>query len=168
MFKLHTQTPLPKSGAIYLLEVALALNGIATVEDGTNFAQVVPISRVASLKLQAPQRDPSDPLLDPKTLPDFRFTHSFVPGKAMQSNGKGAVNELVAQYAELTGRTALSNEKVANVPIIFRAQTRLTKPELLYALNTILALNGLAIIEIDDNTIRAGYIHELKKTEKKS
>jgi hypothetical protein len=156
MFKLHTQTPLPKSGAIYLLEVALALNGIATVEDGTNFAQVVPISRVASLKLQAPQRDPSDPLLDPKTVPDFL------------SNRSGAANELVAYYAELTRRTTLSTDKVANVPIIFRVQTPLTKAELLYALDTILALNGLAIIEVDEKTIRAGYINELKKTEKKS
>ncbi len=167
-FALRTQTPFTKNDVIYLLEAALALNGIASVEDGTNFVQVVPISRVGSLKLQAPPRSPSDPLLDPKTVPDFRYSHSFVPAKGFQSNGPGAVNELVAYYAELTSRTAVSTNKIASVPLIFRAQTLLTKPELLYALETILALNGLAISEVDDKTIRAGYLHELKRAERKS
>jgi hypothetical protein len=162
-FAMRTQTPFTKNDVIYLLEAALGLNGIASVEDGTNFVQVVPISRVGSLRLKAPQRIPNDPLLDPKTLPDFRYSHSFVPGKGFQSNGSGAVTELVAYYAELTGRTAVTSNKIASVPLIFRAQTPLTKPELLYALETTLALNGLAIIEVDDKTIRAGYRPDLEK-----
>jgi len=168
IFKLHTQTPFKRNDVIYLLEVLLALNGIASVEDGTNFLLVVQTSRITNLKLQAPQRSPNDPLLDPKTIPDFRYSHSFVPGKGFQARGPGAVNEMVAYYGELTGRTALSTDKVGSVPLIFRAQTLLTKPELLYALETTLALNGIAIIEVDENTIRAGYLHELKRVEGKS
>ena len=147
-FKLRTETPLPKSGAIYLLEVALALNGVATVEDGTNFVQVVPLRQVANLKLQAPQRRPNEPLLDARTVREFRFASPL---------------DLVSYYAELTGRTVLSSNQVRGAVMLLRAQTRLTQPELLYALETTLALNGLAIIEVDDKTIRAGYVRELKR-----
>src|SRR5262249_33613083 len=89
-FNLHTQTPLPKSDAVYMLEVVLALSGIASVEDGTNFVQVVPLKQVAHLKLQAPQRQPSEPLLDATTVREFRFA---------------SPTDLVSYYAELTGRT---------------------------------------------------------------
>ena len=166
-FKLRTQTPFTKSAVIYLLEVLLALNGIASIEDGTNFVQIVPINQVGNVKLHAPPRSPVDPLMDPTSIPDFRYSHSFMPGKGFQANGPGAVNELVAYYARLTDRTAVSTNKVGSVPLIFKAQTRLTKPELLYALETTLALNGLAIIEIDDKTIGAGYVHESKEAQTK-
>jgi hypothetical protein len=167
-FKLRTQTPFTKNDVIYLLEALLALNGIASVEDGSNFIQIVPINQVGDLKLHAPQRTPDDPLMDPTSIPDFRYSHSFVPGKGFQANGPGAVDELVSFYARLTDRTAVSTNNVGNGPLIFKAQTHLTKPELLYALETTLALNGLAIIEVDDKTIRAGYVHELKQAQTKS
>jgi hypothetical protein len=70
---------------------------------------------------------------------------------------------LVSYYAELTGRTVNSSNQVRAAVMLLKAQTRLTKPELLYALETTLALNGLAIIEVDDKTIRAGYMRELKR-----
>jgi hypothetical protein len=151
-FKLHTQTPFTKSDVIYLLEVSLALNGIASVEDGANFVQIVPVSQIANLKLEAPQRNPDDALLAPNNIRDFRSSHSF---------------KLVEYYAELTGRTALSASQVGGAGIVFRAQTPLTKPELLYALESTLALNGVAIVEVDEKTIRAAYLHELKRADKK-
>jgi hypothetical protein len=167
-FKLHTQTPFTKSAVIYLLEVALALNGIASVDDGTDFLQVVPISRIPNLKLQAPQPSPGDPLLDPKSVRDFGYLRSFVPGQGTQISSQEGVNDMVAYYAELTGRTAVSTSKVRGVPAIFRAQTPLTRAEVLYALETTLALNGLAIIEVDDKTIRAGNINERSQASKNS
>jgi hypothetical protein len=168
IFKLRTQTPFTKSAVIYLLEVALALNGIASIDDGTNFLQVVPINRIADLKLRAPQRCPDDPLLDPKTFRDVDYPRPFVPGKGAQTASHGTVNDMIAYYAELTGRTAVPTGKVNGVPANFRAQTPLTKVEVLYALETTLALNGLAIIELDDKTIRAGYIDERSQAAKKS
>jgi len=52
--------------------------------------------------------------------------------------------------AELTGRTLM------------------TKAELLYAIETTLALNNLAIVPVDGKSIWAGYISERRKLEKDS
>jgi hypothetical protein len=166
-FKLHTQTPFTKSAVMYLLEVALALNGIASVDDGTNFVQIVPISRIANLKLGAPQRNPDEPLLDPKTVREFSYRHSFAPGPGRQTSTQGTANDMVGYYAELTGRAA-SASKVTGPWPIFRAQTPLTKTEVLYAIETTLALNGVAIINEDDKTIRAEYVDERAEAAKKS
>ncbi len=146
-FIVRTQTPLTKSGAIYLLEVALALNGVASVEDGTNFIQIVPLRQLSNLNPRAPQRNPADELVIPETI-------------------RNPADDLVAYYGKLAGRTAIPSKNAGRQFLLFRAQTRLTKPELLYALETTLALNGLAIIEVDDKTIRAGYVHELKTSER--
>jgi hypothetical protein len=167
-FKLHTQTPLTKSAAIYLLEVSLALNGIASVDDGTNFVQIVPINRIANVKLQAPQRNADDPVLNPTTSREFGYLHSPMPGKGEQKASQGPVNDMVAYYAELTGRTAVPASNAGRMLAIFKAQTPLTKAEMLYALDTTLALNGVAIIEVDDKTIRAGYMNERTEAAKKS
>ena len=79
---------------------------------------------------------------------------------------QGTANDMVAYYAELTGRTAMSENKGGSAPTIFRAQTHLTKAELLYALETTLALNGLRIIECKDKTIRVGYINEQSRNQR--
>jgi hypothetical protein len=164
-FKVKTQTPLTKSGAIHLVEVALALNGIAAADDGTNFAQVVPVGRVSNLKLQAPRRNSDDPLIDPENIRRIGFSHRFKPAQPVQRKPPRAVDELVAYYAKLTDRKSVPSDRVGGVSVIFNAQTPLTKQELLYGLETTLALSRLAIIEVDDKTIRAGYVHELKRAE---
>jgi hypothetical protein len=165
--KLRTQTPITKNGAIYVLEVALALNGIAAANDGSNFVQVVPLSRFADLKLQAPAHNPDDPLLDPENIRRIGFLPLTKPRQQGQSAPRAA-DELVAYYAELTGRTGVPSDRVGSVSLLFRAEISLTKPELLYALETTLALNRLKIIEVDDKTIRAGYIQEPNKAVMKS
>jgi hypothetical protein len=152
-FRIRSQTALAKTDTIYMLEVSLALNGIASVPDGTTFMQVVPLRQVASLSLEAPQPNSEDPLLDPKTVRDFRFASPI---------------DLVAYYAELNGRTAIPSNQVRGPAMLFKAQTRLTKPELLYALKTILALNGIAIVEQDDKTIQAAYLNSTINSKKKS
>jgi len=165
-FQLRTQTPLTKTGAIYLSELALALNGFAIADDGTNFVQVVPLRQLSSLKLRAPQRQPNETLIGLEDIQQFGG-REFLPGKPSKPLRTSA-NEVVAYYAELTGRTAVPSEKAGRQSVLFKAQTRLTKPELLYALRTTLELNGLAIIELDDKTIQAGYVHELKQARRQS
>jgi hypothetical protein len=167
-FRFRTQTALTKSGAIYLLEVALVLNGIGVADDGTNFVQVVPLSRLAYLKLQAPERDPAEPLLDPGSIKRIGFLTPFKPARPGQMGPRGTIDELVAYYAELTDRTAVSFPQFGSVSITFSAQTPLTKRELLYAIETTLALNGVSIVEVDDKTIKAAHIPQRDRAEKKS
>jgi hypothetical protein len=164
-FKLRSQTSLTKNDAIYMSKILLALNGIASVEDGANFVQVVPLKQVANLKLQAPVRDPNEPLIDPEKIRTFGFGH-LVSLASVQTSRQGAVNDLVAYYAELTGRISVTSKQVGGMPIVFRAQRPMTKPELLYALETSLSLNGLAIVEVNDQTIRAGYIQDRNQAKK--
>lgn len=154
-FKLQTKTALGKNDAIYMLEVLLALSGIASVEDGTNLLQIVPLKQIANLKLQAPLRDADEPLIDPNTVRTVGYAR-FVPGKPAEISRQGAANDLVAYYAELTGRKAVPSQPLGGIPVVFRAQTQITKRELLYALETVLTLNGLAIVEVDQKTIRVG------------
>jgi hypothetical protein len=157
-FKLHTQTPFTKSAIIYLLEVSLALNGIASVDDGTNFVQVVPLKQIATLSLRAPVRDPSEPLLKPDELPNIGYGNVLnpaprVPGTPKGASPKNSANDVIAYYAELTGRLSTPSKEWGPMPVVFRAQTPLTKAEFLYALETVLKLNGMSIVELDDKTI---------------
>jgi len=163
--KLRTESQLAKSAAIYMLEVALALNGIASVEDGTNFVQVVPLKQVANLKLQAPVRNAGDSLLDPQTVQHFGY-FPFQPGKPVDKSRQGAVNDLVAYYAVLSGKIAIPSQPIGGISVVFKPQTPLTKPELLYALETTLALSGLTMIEVDEKTIRPGYASERNQARK--
>lgn len=164
-YSLRTQTPLTKSGAIYAMETLFALNGIAAVEDGTNFVQVAPLKQVPNLALHAPQPIQGEPRIAAERV---RFGGTvFQPGKPPKHFPDSA-NDVVSLYAELTGRSAVQSDKAGRQSILFKAQTELTKSEVLYGLETALALHGLTIIEVDDKTIQAGYVRERKKTEKKS
>lgn len=155
-FKLRTQTPFTKSAVIYLLEVLLALNGIASVEDGTNFVQVVPLKQIPTLSLRAPVRESSEPLLKPEEVPNIGyFGHVLTPASSMpkQAPPKNSANDVIAYYAELTGRVSTPSKDWGRMPVVFRAQTRLTKAEFLYALETVLKLNGMSIVELENKTI---------------
>jgi hypothetical protein len=139
-FKLHTQTPFTKGEMIYLLEVALALNGVASVDDGQSFVQVVPLKQISTLSLRAPMRDSSEPLL-----------------KVEQISPKYSANEVVAYYAELTGYVPTPAKNWGPIGVVFRAQTPLTKTEILYALES-----GLSIVELDDKTVSLSHLAQVK------
>lgn len=156
-FALRTETPLTKSGAIYLVELAMALNGIATADDGSNFVQIVPLKRLSSLQLRAPSPIASEPRIAAERV---RFGGTvFQPGKP-PDHLPGSANDVVSYYAELTGRIAVQSASAGRQTVLLRAQKGLTRSEVLYALETTLASEGIAIIEVDEKTIRAGYIRE--------
>jgi hypothetical protein len=155
-FKLRTQTPFTKSAVIYLLEVLLAMNGIASVQDGANFVQVVPLNQIPTLSLRAPLRDNSEPLLRPEEVPTIGyFDRVLKPAREMpkQVSPKNSANDVIAYYAGLTGRVSTPSKDWGQMRVVFRPQTRLTKAEFRYALETVLKLNGMSIVELDDKTI---------------
>ena len=183
--RLKTQSALTSEEAVYALATDLALNGICVVDDGAKFVQVVP--RGIHAITRAPKPEPGAKLFDPKKVPSmavpgqkapavpprpptdtervereferlqkalYQFVHPPGPTKPMARG-------LVELYARLTGKIAAASPKFEGTAIWFRVETPLTKDELLYAIATTFALENLAIIKVDDHTIRLGHTSEI-------
>lgn len=68
----------------------------------------------------------------------------------------GADLEIVFDiYSKLTGRTILRPGNLKSEAIKFRAQTPLTYSEAIQALNSVLALNGISMIPVDEKFVKA-------------
>jgi hypothetical protein len=172
--------------AVYALTVVLALNGVAAVDDGDHFVQLVPLEKAEHITPKAPKPKRGAPLLDPRKLPSVPDPSSVQrapeAGTVLTSDRlttlyaqlianpppRGSwplleVDRLVGFYAELTGRNALASAHFGHLFVPFEIKTPLTDAEVLYAIETTLALNNVAIIPVDDGSIRAGHISERNK-----
>ncbi|HWQ90529.1 MAG TPA: hypothetical protein VN673_02570 [Clostridia bacterium] len=179
LIHLKTSCPLSRQEVVYALDTVLALNGIATIEDGGSFVQMVPINQRFQVKLQAPQREPNAKLLDPKKLPTLGGPRVAPASKLEREflqlqtafyqfiNYKGPplrpAFRLLELHAQLTSKKAVPSKQFDGMPVFFRVQTPLSKSELLYAIETTLKLNNLGIVSGADQTIRLGHIRELGK-----
>ena len=72
-------------------------------------------------------------------------------------NWTGAdLNQVLTIYSEMVGRSIL---RVAQLPapqtIVFKNQTALTKQEAIQAINAVLALNGIAMINVGEKFVKA-------------
>ena len=65
------------------------------------------------------------------------------------------LNQIFQIYAELRNRTILRPAALAAPAIILEAQTPLTKREAIQALDAVLALNGIAMIDVGDKFVKA-------------
>jgi hypothetical protein len=165
---LVSQTSLSREEAIYAMNVVLALNGVAVVDDGENFVQVVPIEEAELVKPRAPQPQATEPLIAPEQVPVFvsgwlPLRPSVRPRTGEVANPltpppapppQPGVDELVAYYAKLKGQKASASAFHQQL-VSFKAESSLTKAELLYAIETTLALDGLKIERQDDGTLQA-------------
>src|SRR6266853_1388831 len=176
--RLRSQTVLTQEEAAYALTVVLALNGIAAMDDGEKFVQVVPSASAVQVQSRAPQPEKDSPLIKPWTVPSFEpfsvralippqqqpsppgAERSLRPPPRFPASTNSTVDDLVAFYATLAEREAIPEEHYGKRPILFKATTSLTKAELLYAIETTLALNGFAIARVYDKSIRAERITE--------
>jgi len=64
------------------------------------------------------------------------------------------LNQVLQIYAELVGRTILRPANLASAPIILKTQTELTKAEAIQALNAVLALNNIAVINVAEKFVK--------------
>jgi len=64
------------------------------------------------------------------------------------------VNQVLKVYADLVNRTVLRSQ-LPEVKIVLKTQTALTKSETIQALQAVLALNGVSIINIGDKFVKA-------------
>ena len=175
---LKSSCPLTREEVVYAMATVLALNGIAVVEDGERFAQVVPMAQRADVKIRAPKPEPGAKLFDPNKVPSTGFTdpprplteteriereferlrkafYDFIHYKGPPAR---PAKRLLEFYASLAGKTAEASKGFDELPIWFHVETPLSKSELLYAIKTTFALNHLAVIAVDDHRIRLGHI----------
>jgi hypothetical protein len=163
LLQLQPQQPLTREEMIYALKTVLVINGVALVDDGARLTQVVPLGEMSRVQTNAPAPERGAVLIAPTTISVFAAGFDTSPLFQAPSSSPPpppTVDRLVAYYASLTGRKAVASPKFGKFSVAFRAANSLTKPELLYALETTLALNNLAIVKVDDTTIRAGHISE--------
>jgi general secretion pathway protein D len=65
------------------------------------------------------------------------------------------LNQVLQVYAELRNRTILRPANLASQAIVLKTQTALTKREAIQALDAVLALNAIAMIDVGDKFVKA-------------
>lgn len=108
--------------------------GISVIEDGDKFLQLIP----SALKTSALPRS--------KDLPAGAVVSAFY---TFQNVDAGRLAEL---YAALSGRRRKGNEQIYAQPISYFVNRPLSKAELVYGFETVLAWNNVRIVLGDDNT----------------
>jgi hypothetical protein len=150
-----TQNALTKDEVIYAMSVVLLFNGIAVVEDGDKFIQVVPAQTVARVQTGAPKPEANEAMVDPATVPKLRRIFMRTVRGADQSPTPPPIADgLLAFYAQLVNRKPIPNQQLGGIPVDFAVLTPLSKSELLYAIETTLALNGLVIVNEEGDSVR--------------
>jgi hypothetical protein len=148
---LKNESTLTREEAGYAMKKVLELNGIGVVDDGAKFVQAVPMALRAQVKTNAPKPEPGAKLFDPEKVPALGF--AVIPSPQTEAD-RNAAQRLLEFYADLAGKTALPEPKFEGARIWFYVSTPLSKRELLYPIETTFALNGFAIIPVDDHSIR--------------
>ncbi len=168
---LKNQCSLTREELTYAFETVLALNGIATVDDGKTFVQIVPIELRSRVNAHAPRPESSARRFDPKKVPavgqydlpqpqtklerDFeRWRKAFFEFIRLNNTRDSSAQRLLELYARLTDKAAEPSAEFENSLIWFHVTTPVSKAELAYAIETTFTLNNLSITRVDDERIR--------------
>jgi hypothetical protein len=174
---LKTRQAMSKNEVSYAITVLLAINGVAAVDEGEKFVQLVPVPEWREVQPRAPIPGTNEPLFDPKKIPKsppgpptatakrldqlyLQLFHNQPPWTPRP------VDQLVEIYADLTDQKAAPSKIHGQNPVRFDIRTPLTKEELLYAIETTIKLNGLAIANVEANRISAVSLSEKLRLEK--
>jgi hypothetical protein len=134
---IDSELPASKTNVIAFLEKEFSKKGISVVQDGPYFVRLVPGGeRQAELNLM------------PLRGAQLHATSSqqLIPAGAVNFPATDP-NTVLEVYAELKGRTILRTRFLPAPTIHFKNQCPLTREELVYALETVLALNGLSAVD---------------------
>jgi hypothetical protein len=174
--KLVTEAPLTKEETVYAMNVVMALNGIAAVDDGEHFVQVVAAQQLSLVKPNAPKPPTDAPRLDPAQLSPPQEHGLLVPRQGVQRpeteapmriNLPPTMDSLLEVYARLTGQKAVSSLQYGAARVSFEIATPLTKEEALYAIETVLRLNGVEIVPVGEKAIQLGTFWKRSKDKSK-
>jgi hypothetical protein len=128
--------PADKPNAIARMEKALAEQGLEVVQDGPHFVRIFRKEARESLT-NAPLRGAE--------LAGSKGQETLAPG--MIFFGGADLNQVLDLYAELAQRTVLRPITLPAPPINLKTQSALTRQEVVYALATVLALNGICLVD---------------------
>lgn len=181
-FSLLTRSPLSKQEFAYAAKVVMGLNGLAAMDDGDHFVQVVPIEAESRVKLASPKRKPGASLFDPRKVPSFALEAAqgtrpvmdrltalwvqFLGNAPPWARSPRPVDTLVEFYAGLRGWNAVRSDRFGQSALAFDLSTPLTEEEVLYAIETTLRLNNLTIVNVGERTVSAGHITEERAAER--
>lgn len=139
--------PANRAEAAVVLELALATQGIAVIRDGEKFALVVPENVVRFVHARSTEIKHAAP---DTSAPEIIATGGVI--------FEGADLEAVARLsAELRGRKINSRAWPVEIPrpnFFFKNRAPLTKPELIYALDTLLEWCGLKMVPDGDDLLK--------------
>jgi len=97
---------------------------------------------------------PGDPVAPPRAATAGPAAEEMIP--AGQINFVAAdLNNVLTIYSELVGRTILRPANLGAPQIVLKTQTPLTKSEAIQALDAVLALNGIAMLNVGDKFVKA-------------
>jgi hypothetical protein len=134
---IDSEPPANRSNVIAFLEKELSKKGISVVQDGPCFVRLVPGGgRQAELNLM--------PLRGAQL--HASSSQQLMPAGAVNFPASDP-NTVLEVYAELKRRTILRTRFLPAPTIHFKNQCPLTREELVYALETVLALNGLCTVD---------------------
>jgi hypothetical protein len=131
----------------------------------------------AQVVTKCPAAEPGAKVFDPRKVPSLEPVGAVPPrnemerleqefeklGKALYEfmhlklPNQQSPQRLLELYAGLVDKTAMASTNFDRVGILFRVEAPLTRSELLYAIETTLRLNRLAIVPVDERRIRLGW-----------
>jgi hypothetical protein len=136
--------------AARVLEKVLAEKGIVTILDGDKFVMVVPKHMAATAIPRSAQIKSSDTNTSTMTIPpkDIIFWGA-------------TLDQVAAIYSEFAGRKFDHSQRTPpSPPITFQNVTPLTREEFFYAMDTLLAWNGIKLVPADGGLMRAVPVSE--------
>jgi len=135
--------------AIKALEAEFLDKGIAVIPDGEKFVMVVP-APLAKTIVPRPVEVAAKAVKDSVANPG-----EIIPSGSVYFAPVG-LDQVLPIYSELIGRKYVPQPfRPQGAPIHFRSTTPLTKAELVYALETLLAWDNVTIVLNDDKTFTA-------------
>lgn len=134
---IDSELPANKTNVIVFLEKEFSKKGISVVQDGPCFVRLVPgwesQAELSIMPLRGAQLHAS-------------LSQQLIPAGAVNFPGT-ELSQVLEIYAELKGRTILRTRFLPSPTVRFKNQCPLTREELVYALETVLALNGLSTVD---------------------
>ena len=95
-----------RNQAGYAITVLLAVNGVAAVDDGDKFVQLVPVQDWSKMERFSPKPQPGADLLDPKEIPKFNGERPANPviGRSQYISDSSMIPRRDAQAGGPVGR----------------------------------------------------------------